>query len=222
MPLNLATHWPTIVSLNDNVSNRNVEECPLDMHMVLWGSSEEITIRLFKSDVSSAYFSPEFGSPVYHYFQYQQNGFTPTNLPLFSETTLQPGEFLFIPNNYLISLKSTQQAAEKEVNLLKLCYFDASNVNDVRNALQVEALVSQTALQLLKQLNSPTEFDFKMTREPPNEITVEKYHQFPKEQEKKIELESDVNRRNRQGKTDHRGNSLHSLHFSLSLFTSSL
>jgi hypothetical protein len=219
--LNLTDHWPTILPLDDS-QLRPLETCPLDMHMVLWGVSDDLIARVFKADVSSSYFSPQYGDPIAHYFQYSQNGFTPSSLPPFAETVIHSGEYLFVPNNYVVSLKpKTSKGSDdlKEKSVLKLCYFDASNVNDVRHALKMESFVSKASGNFLKQLNSPSSFDFSMVREPPAEVMVNQFLLYPKpadESTKRIEgQDTSSNRRNR-GKGDYKGLSSSSLPLSLS------
>jgi hypothetical protein len=211
--LNLTDHWPTILPLDDS-QLRPLETCPLDMHMVLWGVTDDLIARVFKTDVSSSSFSPQYGDPIAHYFQYSLNGFTPSSLTPFAETVIQSGEYLFVPNNHVVSLKpkSNKGSEGKEKSVLKMCFFDASNVNEVRQALKVESLVSKASGSFLKQLNSPSSFDFAMVREPPTELTVNQFLVYPKPTEessvKRIEgLDSTSNRRNR-GKGDYKGLSL--------------
>jgi hypothetical protein len=191
--LNLTDHWPTIVSLEETLT-RPVETCPLDMHMILWGVTDDLTARIFQSEVSSSYFSPDYGEPIAHYFQYSKNGFPSSSstlsqtLPPYVETIIKAGEYLFIPNNHLVSLQMMEPGSVPEgtipetprTSVLKLCYFDASNVNDVRNALKLESFLSKSSSNLFKQLNSPSTFDFVMVRDPPAETMVNQFRVYPK------------------------------------------
>lgn len=208
--LNLTDHWPTILPLDDN-ELRPIETCPLNMHMILWGASDDVIARVFNTEVASSSFSPKFGKSVAHYFEYSRNGYSHSSLPPYAETIIQPGEYLFIPNNQLVSLqtKGEPDGEKKEKSLLKLCFFDASNVNDVRNSLKIESYISRSSADFLKQLNSPSSFDFTMIREPPADIVVDQYLVFPKpvvstESKRTEHQELSGNRRYR-GKSDYKG-----------------
>jgi hypothetical protein len=230
--LNLTDHWPTILSLDDTLS-RPIETCPLDMHMILWGASDDLTARIFQTEISSSYFSPLYGDPVAHYFQYSKNGFpstasVSTAFPPYTETIIKSGDYLFVPNNHLVSLEINKQATSTgsssgsdsastgnvggRSSVLKFCYFDASNVNDVRTALKLESFLSKTSSNFLKQLNSPSSFDYTMVRDPPTETMVDQFRVYPRVSletttattTKAKEKGEDSNRRNR-GKSDYKG-----------------
>jgi hypothetical protein len=181
--IDIAKHWPTLVPVTTE-KGTTIQQCPLNMHMLLWGVREETVLARVFHHTSSYAFSPELGKEgVLHYVSYGGNAFPDTNgerdLPSFTDVSLKPDEYLFVPYNYMSALKlATSSPATTETEsetvhdkygthtVLKLCFFDASNLNHVRDALGIEALISSVSQQMSVLLSSPSLFHFAMEKEP--------------------------------------------------------
>lgn len=167
--IDTSKYWPTLIPITSKKGD--IQQCPLGMHMVVWGATQPITARVFHS--SGAYvFGPEMGDKVLHYTTYKNNNGFPSNqieLPPFTDITLDVGEFLFVPNNFLVAFKlhdDTLDGSTGQYTLLQTCFYDASNVNEVRDALEVEAMISPVSRVIYNAISSPSLFSFAMERDP--------------------------------------------------------
>lgn len=168
--VDIRSHWPALLQLQTNTP-KNAMRCPLGMHMVLWGVQTPISVRVFH-EYTSSYFQPDSGD-VLHYFNFAQHGFGDAKLPPYASTTLGLGEYMFVPNNYLVSLQVPGKDNDSVASVMQYCYFDASNMNTFRTHLQLEALVSEHSKSSMKLLSSPS-FDVSMERE----VTALSYPEF--------------------------------------------
>ena len=156
--------------LNPNYSIP-VHSCPASMHQVLWGQRHPVTIRLFFK-ASTMHLHPQFEMhrPLLHYPIFSSSGFdlNPENQIKYLDVRLEPNQMIFLPQNFLISLKtavSYDDVSSTEFNILRSCFLDASNLNMFRNDLtNLDSKVSSYAKDILNIFNDPT-FDFKMNRE---------------------------------------------------------
>lgn len=179
--VDISTQWPAIVELDGN-KPRNIEHCPLSMHMVIWGTSDELSVRLFDMEKATATLNPKMGRPVLHYYSYDHNGFEEMNTSAYTDTSLMPGEYMFIPHTLLATFRaSSANAFDKKPAFMRSCFFDGSNLNDVRSALTVEGLVNKNAERVAAALHRSDTFDFTMTREVPEQTTIAQYAVYPRE-----------------------------------------
>jgi hypothetical protein len=229
----LSSHWPVFFRLTNlthpyhdlgidptTPPHSHTQSCPYHQHMLLWGASPHEPISVKIIDISSLpeHLSPQPGEEILHYSQFPHDlTFSSINSSSvastsFIQTTLIHGEYLFIPNTAI----AVFDQPETQIDLLKFCYFDASNIHRVRTSLLTESLLWPSALHLLKVLSSPTLFDFSMNRNPPSHlryaallpqretISAETTLSVPEEPVVTIEPKESKNRRNR-GKNDFRG-----------------
>lgn len=158
--LNYRTHWPAFLPLYDVTPM--VHRCPVGLHMVVWGARGPVKARLFDVATASHLLKPSLGSDVLHYFQYAESGFA-TDPELYSETILEEGQFLFVPQTMLASFDSGASSSNNA--LLKSCFVDASNLKDVREQIAMEAAVAQSSRIWLKEIDHLS-FSYIMTRTP--------------------------------------------------------
>lgn len=185
--VDLASHWPSLLqvpsSLAVPLSRAAPRSCPANMHLLLWGPSAHLTARLFPRDLAAHALSPSPGSDLLHHVQFrapsdQQEG-------LYVDAPLMSGgdDYLFVPHDHLVSL-AQQQANDVPAAVFQMCFFDASNVNYVRESLAVAALVlDPPALRALSLLQSGDNglFDFNMTRKAPAAaLSYSEYVNYPR------------------------------------------
>jgi hypothetical protein len=179
--VDITSQWPAIVELNGN-KPRNVESCPHNMHMAVWGASEEIAVRVFDQEHAAHALKPSVGNPVLHYWTYGHSGYDKDlNTSAYADTSLLPGEFLFVPHTHLVSFKApSADSFDKRPSFMRACFFDGSNLNDVRDALALEGLLHGATKTISDELRNTHVFDFAMAREVPKEISLTDYLTFPR------------------------------------------
>ena len=150
--------WPAVMPLPGNSHWSSITQCPLDMHMIVWGAEKSVNLRLFLKAVS-AKLSPSLGNRpnVYpHHIDYGDlSDRSESTLPKFSEATLEEKQYIFIPNTYLAQFAS-QNKDDHESTLLKFCLVDASNYQVFKRALKMESKLSGKAVKMLKTMYSPS------------------------------------------------------------------
>ena len=148
--------WPAVVLLPDDARWSVVGQCPLDMHMVVWGAEKTVNLRLFLKSVSSK-LVPTIGQRANVYPHHVEYGDLSNlgELPKNSEVKLEEKQFIFIPNAYLAQFAMHDREAV-DGTLVKMCLVDASNYQVFKRALEVEAKVSAKAAKLLKEMYLPT------------------------------------------------------------------
>ena len=171
-----AGQWPAVVPLPNDGRWSVVQQCPLNMHMVLWGAERDIDVRIFLKAVSSR-LSPKMSRSdglFPHYVTYGDLTDVPSSdLPKYSETVLKQKEFLFVPNTYLAQFRTASDSTI-DGTMLRLCLVDASNYQEVRSAVATEARLSVSTGQLLRSLYS-TEFNSAMVRNPKELKTMDAF-----------------------------------------------
>jgi hypothetical protein len=148
--------WPAVVPLPNGARWSVVGQCPLDMHMVVWGAETTVNLRLFLKSVSSKLL-PTIGQRENVYPHHVEYGDLSNlgELPKNSEVKLEEKQFVFIPNAYLAQF-AMQDREVVDGTLVKMCLVDASNYQVFKRALEVEAMVSAKAAKLLKDMYLPT------------------------------------------------------------------
>jgi hypothetical protein len=160
------------------------------MHLVVWGNSSPITVRLFlqSSSNNSNYFKPvlyndnlsnvgqNFSS--IHFTSFELNGFPTIESDqdsvlkhLYSEVVLKENVYLFVPNNFLVSFLSSVPNT-----IFKSCFVDASNFKPFNNDVYFYSTFSQYDEQILNSIND-LNFNKSMNRHP-YDMTVEEYFGF--------------------------------------------
>ena len=168
--INYATHWPSLISIPStqdvSLPHASPRSCPANMHMLLWGASEHLTARLFPLDVTAYKLSPTPGSHALHEIHYRapenENFASHVDISLMSDEE----DYLFVPHNYGVSLAQLNSNMETS-SVFHMCFFDASNINYVREALSTAALVLDSfAARAVSLLHSSggEKFDFSMSR----------------------------------------------------------
>lgn len=210
--------WPAILTI-DSLDNPVVNTCPQNMHMLVWGASRPLRVRVY--DQSAAHtFHPTLGNnknnnnnnidnknnrnlkdseahlPL-HVTSYEGSGFPKISAflniingiknvkenikknPNFAEAELSTSsEYLFIPNNHLVSIYPAE-ISEKKIDSLKArvlgsveertghlfvsCFVDASNLNKFKDALDLSSTVSPFDQLILDTFHSNS-IDVKMDR----------------------------------------------------------
>ena len=173
IPFDYKSHWPSIVTVDD--SPLSLHQCPANMNMVLWSldDSKNVDIRLFhKTEASKFQFIDEdtkLASPFIHHVRFQKNSFDHSNDPVLSqlrytETSISNKEYIFIPNNVLVSMKKSTSMKEAAV-LFRTCVVDASNLNSFRKALFIGSLISPYERKIFDKVSSRA-FNTTMERTP--------------------------------------------------------
>lgn len=157
------SHWPSIGSTSNSTSTR-VHSCPSQLHLILWGTTQPLKIKLLNTYYVSSL------EPTVHdtdgilpnHFKYIKTfQDLSTTLPVI-EFTLNPNELAFIPNQYLTNIISSSEISE--LYYFKSCYLDASNFKAFLSSLAVEAIISKSSHNLLETLQLPS-FPTTMFRE---------------------------------------------------------
>ena len=187
--VDMASHWPSLLqvptSLTIPLSRAAPRSCPADMHMLLWGPSAHLTARLFSRERASHALSPSPGNDLLHNVQFRAPSEQLEGLS--ADTTLMAGgdDYLFVPHDHLVSLAQHEGHDDAPpATVFLMCFFDASNVNFVRESLGVSALIldplSLEALSLL-QSSGAGRFDFNMTRKAPGAaLSYRVYATYPR------------------------------------------
>lgn len=160
--LDYRSQWPAFLPLYDLTPV--VHQCPVGLHMVVWGAKGSVKARLYGTSSAHQVLRPSIGSEVPHYVQYAESGFAPT-MPSssFSETTLEEGQFLFVPRTMVVSFDS--RAAGDNNALLKSCFVDASNLMHVREMIALEAKMAVSSKQWLSEIDTLS-FEYAVSRNP--------------------------------------------------------
>jgi hypothetical protein len=184
--VDLVSHWPSFLQVPppqaEPLSHAAPRSCPANMHLLLWGPSAPLAARLFRRDLAAHALAPTPGEQELHQIQFHapQQEQTSDDVSLMADRD----EYLFVPHDYLVSLAQLQDDAVP-ATVFQMCFFDASNVNFVRESLSVAALLLEPqarAVVSLLQSSGPGGFDFNMTRKPPSSsISYEEYTTYPRE-----------------------------------------
>jgi hypothetical protein len=178
--LDLSSHWPVFIRLTnlthpyldlgidpDTPPLSLIHSCPYHQHMLLWGTSHHDPLSVTVIDISSLPepFTAQPREDILHYHRFPHD-ITSSSIPAssYQQTTLSYGEYLFVPDTAI----AVFDQPETQIDLLKFCYFDASNIHRVRTSLLIESHLFPSALPLLNVLSSPTSFNFLMNRNPPH------------------------------------------------------
>lgn len=145
--------------------------------MIIWGSSNPVRARIFHQS-SASHLQPEYGSPTHHYFKFNSNPF-PLNereLPIHTNVELNSNEYIFVPHQYLAAFEFPHEGelGDQKFSLLKACVFDASNINEVRELVQMEGFLSAKSKVVSHLLSSPSLFKFTMEKDV-NELTYSQW-----------------------------------------------
>ncbi len=174
VPLNVGKDWPSVISvrLNNSVP---IHSCPARMHQVLWGQNDTMVVRLFLKS-NAAQLNPEFGGhdELLHYPKFNTESFPSSgssNFPKYTETILEKGQYIFVPETYLLGLGVPDVTP---VNSFRMCFVDASNLKAFRDEMSLDAKVSPHARDVLLKLSSSS-FDLSMQRDP-KEFTLRTMH----------------------------------------------
>jgi hypothetical protein len=166
-----AKHWPA-VKIVDGVGNATMVQCPSHMHTVLWGASQTVVARLYISVSKSPfdYFSSEMRTdqniPLHFQPLRNRHNGNADHSVQFSETTLMRNEFLFVPGDLVAGVHLLSNTEDQPFGqVMHMCFVDASNINDFREAIRVAGLVSAYERQL-EGLLDPLVLDVGMNRQP--------------------------------------------------------
>ena len=167
--LNFGSHWPAIVDIGRDGSMPALS-CPLGGHMVIWNPSPSpVNVHLVHATDGSK-LEKSIGG------QYQDNSYL--HFPLFShvrgsdrginpaEVLLNKNEYLFAPNNVLVSFPGAKGIEnERRQTVLRSCFIDASNLNYFRQSLSAPAYLYKDAA-ILQQFVDDVAFNVTMETSP--------------------------------------------------------
>ena len=115
MLFDLSVDWPALIFIKKNSEVDVVHSCPMNMHQIIWGvpdDNESVDIKLFHKD-DEKHFEPNFGVhekylhyPIFNLTGFEANFTGEKSAVQFIETTLSVNEYVFIPENYLVTLRS--------------------------------------------------------------------------------------------------------------------
>lgn len=187
---NFAMHWPALLPLprdQDSGSAGTVLSCPSNMHMLLWSPSAVVSARLFHRDTASHGLSPSAGEEHLHRLQFQAPGEEVARRLDALDAVLEAGqgEYLFVPRSHIVSISQREVDAIAS-HVLQMCFFDASNLNVVRESLALASLTLEPqALGVLATLQGAGNegFDFSMIRKAPEKfLSMNEHAVYPRQQ----------------------------------------
>ncbi len=137
-PIDVSYQWPTIINIDGNIPSK-IFQCPNKMHQVIWGNNDiSVTVRLMQQNQYNAIVQPisKEGHPL-HYPLYDNDAFSSHGkLPKYIDAQLLKGEYIFIPNTFVSSIK-----VESDNTLLRLCFVDASNYGKFIESITIPAKI---------------------------------------------------------------------------------
>jgi len=188
---NFAMHWPALLPLpphQDEAAAGTVLSCPSNMHMLLWSPSARISAQLFHRETSSHGLSPAAGEDRLHRLQFQAPGEEVARGLGSVNAVLKAGqsEYLFAPRSHIVSI-SHDEGDTTASHVLQMCFFDASNLNFVRESLALASLTLEPqALGVLSTLQGAGDvgFDFSMMRKAPEKfLSMDEHAVYPRQQQ---------------------------------------
>lgn len=188
------TQWPAVMPLSATHRSSSAFQCPANMHLLAWPYTlpgAQLSARLFHISSSAAYFESALFSPEQpqqqanltatpfsgYYNRYLRNGFPSASaegaaqLPPFVESELFNNEYLFVPNDYLVSFQCknaqsvTDDVESTQCAVMALCIVDASNLNLFRDALLLNGKVAELEASVHAALAAQS-FDPQMHKNP--------------------------------------------------------
>lgn len=180
--IDIVNQWPSILYVDRTPTK--IHSCPSRMHQIIWGGNTEVKVRIFHI-ASSAVFQPIFSNHIstqniseghtsLQYPVYLKTGFENEIDAPFKEFTLKQAEFTFIPSTYLTSFTLSETHSKSEPSFIyRMCYVDATNLNEFKESIGIYARVSERFNFMLKSLLSPS-FDVSMQRHP-QDISLKDY-----------------------------------------------
>lgn len=185
----LAMHWPSVLPISSSydlsLDRASPIYCPSGMHMLLWSPSATLYARLFPRGTASHELSPKAGEERPHRLQFQAPEASTIGHLGATETVLRTGEeeYLFVPRSHLVSLAVLEDHTGP-ASVLQMCYFDASNLNFVRESLAVAAFTLEPQARGILAALHATGFDFNMTRKAPlGSMSVKEHAIYPRSQQ---------------------------------------
>ena len=131
--------WPSLFAF-DKSKALALHQCPLNMHMVVWGAQTQVTARLFLK--GSGKLSVKMGEnpAIYpHYPEYASLPEDEKTWPKYSSVVINKDQFLFVPNNYVAQFDIGDSAPtidEEDKTLIRFCLADASNYKEFLTSLE--------------------------------------------------------------------------------------
>ena len=180
------SQWPSVVPVGSKAMS--LHSCPNDMHMVLWGASRPITLRIYSLEFASKLSPLPLGEGTLpaHHIAFAWDGFEDpfdnVSTPPHIELTLDAHDVLFIPRSFVLSLRMDFERVSGQV--LRNCFVDASNIRHFISALSIEAKVSASSKALLDAFSSAdhdaSHASFYIERVP-RDLLLSKYFSFPRD-----------------------------------------
>jgi hypothetical protein len=185
--VDLASHWPSLLHLTEPLALAGPRACPLGMHMILWSPSVHVSARIFSLDLHAYMLSPSPGVEELHHVQFRAPSEAEAGVAAEASLAAGSDEYLFVPRGYLVSVAQREDSPAL-ATVCQMCFFDASNVNFVRESLSISELVldpqARRVTSLLQPSGGETTFDFNMTRQLPDGfISYNEYAEYPRRRE---------------------------------------
>ena len=137
-PIDVSYQWPTLIKIDDHTPSK-IFQCPNKMHQVIWGNNAiSVTVRLMQQNQCNIIVQPiSKESHPLHYPIYDKDAFSSdVILPKYIDAELLKGEYIFIPNTFVSSIK-----VESDASLLRLCFVDASNYGKFIESISIPAKI---------------------------------------------------------------------------------
>lgn len=139
--VDLTNHWPSLVDIGQQESIPT-HSCPLGGHMVIWNPApSKVSVQLVHStDGSKLGIELQGENSFLHFPTFTNLGKSGAGINS-AEVSLAQNEYLFAPNNLLVSFNSAIEAGDspEKQTILRSCFVDASNLNVFRQALSAPA-----------------------------------------------------------------------------------
>jgi hypothetical protein len=171
------------------------EACPSSLHLLLAVQSGSLEVRAFSPE-HSRLLGPVPGEGLFpHVFSYEADVWgpgaaddadAPWRRAKVMSAVLGPGEALFVPRDFLATWRAA--GAGEPAVALAFCYVDASNLNAVKAALELEGHLSRASEQVLQAMVS-ADFDTNMVREP-QALSYAEYGTWPRGNKAPAEAEA--------------------------------
>jgi hypothetical protein len=196
--LHIKDHWPAVLPLQPGKPTR-VLECPMKLHQLIVNTaSVAVKIRMF-SVAAAMEFDPRLAGkelldpsadatavarPLHHTNSYSLSGFPKLfdknpndkkkvySLPKYTDVVLGMNEYIMLPNSVISSFLIENGGSDPNAKhgMLRYCFADASNVNQLRHELALTAAVSAYNGGLLEQLRNRTTLEMDISPDDDRKI----------------------------------------------------
>lgn len=172
----VTSQWPAVFKTSHD-SEGKVHRCPHRMHQVVWhttdGAATDVRIFLESEADKLTPVSNENLPLHYQRNEYSSNGFASSEIPNFMEYTLMQNQYLFVPNNFLLSAKASVNSRDSVQQLARVCFVDASNFNLFLESMSVSSIIDSNHHSVYTRLKSQS-FNKDMSRAP-NDLSFQQY-----------------------------------------------